>query len=108
MDTFTVAEGVGKMIIKSQMDFFAANKPDDLAHILTLKRVITAIALYLKLEGVPQDRISALTDYYKQVTRLNYVHNCLADEYKDEENYKVARKEAEIFFDYIEHEKYPG
>ncbi len=32
MDTFTVAEGVGKMIIKSQMDFFAANKPDDLAH----------------------------------------------------------------------------
>ena len=33
MDTFTVAEGVGKMIIKSQMDFFAANKPDDLAHV---------------------------------------------------------------------------
>lgn len=34
MDTFTVAEGVGKMIIKGQMDFFAANEPDDLAHTL--------------------------------------------------------------------------
>ena len=108
MDTFTVAEGVGKMIIKSQIDFFEAEKSDDLAHILTLKRIITAIAFYLKLEGVTQDRISRLTEYYKQVTRVKYVNNSLDDKYRDKESYREARKEAEIFFDYIyEHEKYP-
>ena len=108
MDTFTVAEGVGKMIIKSQMDFFEADKSDDLTHILTLKRVITAIALYLKLEGLTQDKISRLTAYYKQVARVKYVNHCVADEYKDKENESVAREETETFFDYIyDHEKYP-
>jgi hypothetical protein len=36
MDISTVAEGVGKMIIKSQMDFFEAKKSDDLAHTLII------------------------------------------------------------------------
>jgi len=73
-----------------------------------LKRIITAIALYLKLEDVPQDRISTLTDNYKQVPGSDYVYNCVADKYRDKKSYGEARKEAEIFFDYIyEHEEYP-
>ena len=107
MDKFAFAEGLGKRIIKSQHDFFEDNDSEDLDHIVTLKRTIVAIAEYLKSEGIREDKINTLTEYYKKVSRDLYVSACISNKNYDEDE-GVVKKESEIWFDHIyEHEEYP-
>jgi hypothetical protein len=107
MDKVEVAEAIGKKIIQSQNDYFKSSHAEDLEHITTLKRIIVAISEYLRSEDVPADKISALSKYFRKVSKQLYIHACLKNKYQ-EEDVALVRKESEIWFDYIyENEEYP-
>jgi len=48
MEKLEFAKALGEKIIKSQHDYFETNDSEDLDHITNLKRIIVAIAEYMK------------------------------------------------------------
>ena len=107
MDIVEVAEAIGKKIIQSQNNYFEDSDSENLDHITTLKRIIVAISEYLRLEDVPEDKISALADYFKQVTKQLYINACIMNKNQEADG-ALVREESEIWFDYIyENEEYP-
>ena len=57
MEKLEFTKALGEKIIKSQHDHFATAKSEDLDHITNLKRIIMAIAEYLKSEIISEDKI---------------------------------------------------
>ena len=107
MDKFAFIEGLGKRIIESHHDFFVDNDSQDLDHIGTFKRTIVTIAEYLKSEGLQEDQINTLIEYYKKISRDLFISTCISNKDYDEDE-GLVKKESEIWFDYIyEHEDYP-
>ena len=107
MEQLEFAKALGENIILSQHDYFVTAKSEDLEHITNLKRIIVAIAEYLKSEIVSMDKVDDVVEHFRRFSKTLYISNCIKN--KDEkENEKKIREESEIWFDYIfENEKYP-
>ena len=107
MEKLEFAKTLGEKIIKSQHDYFEANESEDLDHITNLKRIIEAIAEYLKSEIVSEEEVDDLVEHFRRFSKTLYINNCI--KIKDEGEGEVEiREESEIWFDYIfENEKYP-
>ena len=107
MEKLEFARALGEKIIKSQHDYFETAKSEDLDHITNLKRIIEAIAEYLKSEIVSEEEVDDLVDHFRQFSKTLYLNNCIKIKDEDESEVEI-RKESEIWFDYIfENEKYP-
>jgi hypothetical protein len=107
MEKLEFARALGEKIIKSQHDYFETAKSEDLDHITNLKRIIEAIAEYLKSEIVSEEEVDDLVDHFRQFSKTLYINNCIKIKDEDESEVEI-RKESEIWFDYIfENEKYP-
>jgi len=107
MEKLEFARALGEKIIKSQRDYFETAKSEDLDHITNLKRIIVAIAEYLKSEIVSEEEVDNLVDHFRQFSKTLYINNCIKIKDEDESEVEI-REESEIWFDYIfENEKYP-
>jgi anionic cell wall polymer biosynthesis LytR-Cps2A-Psr (LCP) family protein len=107
MEKLEFAKALGEKIIKSQHDYFEANESEDLDHITNLKRIIEAIAEYLKSEIVSEEEVDDLVEHFRRFSKTLYINNCIKIKDEDESEVEI-RKESEIWFDYIfENEKYP-
>ena len=107
MEKLEFAKALGEKIIKSQHDYFETNESEDLDHITNLKRIIEAIAEYLKSEIVSEEEVDDLVDHFRQFSKTLYINNCIKIKDEDESEVEI-REESEIWFDYIfENEKYP-
>jgi anionic cell wall polymer biosynthesis LytR-Cps2A-Psr (LCP) family protein len=107
MEKLEFAKALGEKIIKSQHDYFETNESEDLGHITNLKRIIEAIAEYLKSEIVSEEEVDDLVDHFRQFSKTLYINNCIKIKDEDESEVEI-REESEIWFDYIfENEKYP-
>jgi hypothetical protein len=93
MDIVEVAEAIGKKIIQTQNLYFEDSDSEDIEHITTLKRIIVAISEYLRLEDVPEDKISALADYFKQVTKQLYINACIMNKIKKRMGHWLERSQ---------------
>ena len=107
MEKLEFAKALGEKIIKSQHDYFETNDSEDLDHITNLKRIIVAIAEYLKSEIVSEHKPDDLVEHLRRFSKTLYINNCIKIKDEDESEVEI-RKESEIWFDYIfENEKYP-
>ena len=107
MEKLELVRTLGEKIIKGQHDYFAAAKIEDLDHITNLKRIIVAIAEYLKSENVSEDKKDDLIEHLRGFSKTLYINNCIKNKNEDENEGQII-KESEIWFDYIfENEKYP-
>ena len=107
MEQLEFAKALGENIILSQHDYFVTAKSEDLEHITNLKRIIVAIAEYLKSEIVSMDKVDDVVEHFRRFSKTLYISNCIKNK-DEEENEKKIREESEIWFDYIfENEKYP-
>ena len=107
MEKLEFAKALGEKIIKSQHDYFETNDSEDLDHITNLKRIIVAIAEYLKSEIVSEHKPDDLVEHLRRFGKTLYINNCIKIKDEDESEVEI-RKESEIWFDYIfENEKYP-
>ena len=107
MEKLEFAKTLGEKIIKSQHDNFEANESEDLDHITNLKRIIEAIAEYLKSEIVSEEEVDDLVEHFRRFSKTLYINNCIKIKDEDESEVEI-REESEIWFDYIfENEKYP-
>ena len=107
MEKLEFAKALGEKIIKSQHDYFETNDTEDLDHITNLKRIIVAIAEYLKSEIVSEHKPDDLVEHLRRFGKTLYINNCIKIKDEDESEVEI-RKESEIWFDYIfENEKYP-
>ena len=107
MEKLEIAKALGEKIIKSQHDYFQTAKSEDLDHITNLKRIIVAIAEYLKSEIVSEEEVDDLVEDFRRFSKTLYINNCIKIKDEDESEVEI-REEAEIWFDYIfENEKYP-
>ena len=107
MEKIELVRALGEKIIKSQHDYFETDETDDLDHITNLKRIIVAIAEYLKSEIVSEEEVDDLVNHFRQFSKTLYINNCIKIKDEDESEVEI-REEAEIWFDYIfENEKYP-
>ena len=107
MEQLEFAKALGENIILSQHDYFVTAKSEDLEHITNLKRIIVAIAEYLKSEIVFMDKVDDVVEHFRRFSKTLYISNCIKNK-DEEENEKKIREESEIWFDYIfENEKYP-
>ena len=107
MEKLEIARTLGEKIIKDQHDYFAVAKIQDLDHITNLKRIIEAIADYLKSEIVSEEEVDDLVEHFRRFSKTLYINNCI--KIKDENESEVEiREESKIWFDYIfKNEKYP-
>jgi anionic cell wall polymer biosynthesis LytR-Cps2A-Psr (LCP) family protein len=107
MEKLEFAKALGEKIIKSQHDYFETNESEDLDHITNLKRIIEAIAEYLKSEIVSEEEVDDLVEHFRRFSKTLYINNCIKIKDEDESEVEI-REESEIWFDYIfENEKYP-
>ena len=107
MEKLEFARALGEKIIKSQHDYFETAKSEDLDHITNLKRIIEAIAEYLKSEIVSEEEVDDLVEHFRRFSKTLYINNCIKIKGDDESEVEI-RKESEIWFDYIfKNEKYP-
>jgi anionic cell wall polymer biosynthesis LytR-Cps2A-Psr (LCP) family protein len=107
MEKLEFARALGEKIIKSQHDYFETAKSEDLDHITNLKRIIEAIAEYLKSEIVSEEEVDDLVEHFRRFSKTLYINNCINNKEEDENEGQI-REESEIWFDYIfENEKYP-
>ena len=108
MEKLEFAKALGEKIIKSQHDYFETDESDDLEHITNLKRIIVAIADYLKSDAVSEDEVNYLAGHFRQFGKTLYIKNCIKIKDEDESEVEI-REESEIWFDYIfKNEKYPS
>jgi hypothetical protein len=106
MEKLEIARTLGEKIIKDQHDYFAVAKIEDLDHITNLKRIIEAIADYLKSEIVSEE-VDDLVEHFRRFSKTLYINNCIKIKDEDESEVEI-REESEIWFDYIfKNEKYP-
>ena len=107
MEKLEFARALGEKIIKSQHDYFETARSEDLDHITNLKRIVVAIAEYLKSEIVSEEEVDGLVDHFRQFSKTLYINNCIKIKDEDESEVEI-REESEIWFDYIfENEKCP-
>lgn len=107
MEKLEFAKALGEKILKSQHDYFATAKSEDLDHITNLKRIIVAIAEYLKSEIISENKTDVLVEHLRRFSKTLYINNCIKNK-DEEENEKKIREESGIWFDYIfVNEKYP-
>jgi hypothetical protein len=107
MEKLEFAKALGEKIIKSQHDHFAATKSEDLEHITNLKRIIVAIAEYLKSDIISENKTDMLVEHLKRFSKTLYINNCIKNKDDNEDEGKI-REESEIWFDYIfVNEQYP-
>ena len=107
MEKLEFARALAEKIIKSQHDYFETAKSEDMDHITNLKRIIVAIAEYLKSEIVSEEEVDDLVNHFRQFSKTLYINNCINIKDEDESEVEI-REESEIWFDYIfENEKYP-
>jgi hypothetical protein len=107
MEKIELVRALGEKIIKSQHDYFETDETDDLDHITNLKRIIVAIAEYLKFDAVSEDEINDLVEHFRQFGKTLYISDCIKNKDEDESEVEI-REESEIWFDYIfENEEYP-
>ena len=107
MEKLEIAKALGEKIIESQHDYFQTAKSEDLDHITNLKRIIVAIAEYLKSEIVSEAKTDELVEHFRRFSKTVYTNNCIKNKNEDENEGQI-RKESEIWFDYIfENEEYP-
>ena len=105
MEKLEFAKALGEKIIKSQHDYFETNDSEDLGHITNLKRIIVAIAEYLKSEIDSEEEVDDLVEHLRQFSKTLYLSECIKNK---DENEAEIREESEIWFDYIfENEEYP-
>ena len=77
MEKSEFAKALGEKIIKSQHDYFETNKSEDLDHITNLKRIIEAIAEYLKSEIVSGEEVDDLVEHFRRFSKTLYINNCI-------------------------------
>jgi len=107
MEKLEFAKALGEKIIKSQHDCFETNDSEDLGHITNLKRIIVAIAEYLKSEIDSEEEVDDLVEHLRQFSKTLYLSECIKNKDEDENEAEI-REESEIWFDYIfENEEYP-
>ena len=107
MEKLEFAKALGEKIIKSQHDYFETNDSEDLGHITNLKRIIVAIAEYLKSEIDSEEEVDDLVEHLRQFSKTLYLSECIKNKDEDENEAEI-REESEIWFDYIfENEEYP-
>jgi len=107
MEKLEFVKPLGEKIIKSQHDYFETDENEDLDHITNLKRIIVAIAEYLKSEIVSEEEVVDLVEHFRQFGKTLFVNNCIKNKDEDESEVEI-RQESEIWFDYIfENEEYP-
>ena len=107
MEKLEFAKAIGEKVIKSQHDHFATAKSEDLEHITNLKRIIVAIAEYLKSDIVSEDKTDKLVDHLRRFSKTLYLNECIKNKDDNEDEGKI-REESDIWFDYIfENEEYP-
>ena len=107
MEKLEFAKALGEKIIKSQHDYFETNDSEDLGHITNLKRIIVAIAEYLKSEINSEEEVDDLVEHLRQFSKTLYLSECIKNKDEDENEAEI-REESEIWFDYIfENEEYP-
>jgi hypothetical protein len=107
MEKLEFAKALGEKIIKSQHDYFESNDSEDLGHITNLKRIIVAIAEYLKSEIDSEEEVDDLVEHLRQFSKTLYLSECIKNKDEDENEAEI-REESEIWFDYIfENEEYP-
>ena len=107
MEKLEFSKALGKKIIKSQHDYFETNDSEDLDHITNLKRIIVAIAEYLKSEIDSEEEVDDLVEHLRQFSKTLYLSECIKNKDEDENEAEI-REESEIWFDYIfENEEYP-
>ena len=107
MEKLEIAKALGEKVIESQHDYFQTAKSEDLDHITNLKRIIVAIAEYLKSEIVAEPKKDELVEHLRRFSKTLYINNCIKIKNEDENEGQIG-KESEIWFDYIfENEEYP-
>ena len=107
MEKLEIVKTLGEKIIIGQHEYFAAAKIEDLNHITNLKRIILAIADYMKSEIVSEAKTEELVEHFRRFSKTLYISLCVKNK-NEAENEKEIREESEIWFDYIfENEKYP-
>jgi len=107
MEKLEFAKALGEKIIKSQHDYFETNDSEDLYYITNLKRIIVAIAEYLKSEIDSEEEVDDLVEHLRQFSKTLYLSECIKNKDEDENEAEI-REESEIWFDYIfENEEYP-
>ena len=107
MEKLEIARTLGEKIIVSQHDYFRTTTSEDLDHITNLKRIIVAIAEYLKSEIVSEAKTDELVEHFRRFSKTLYINNCIKNKNEDENEGQI-KKESERWFDYIfEKEKYP-
>ena len=107
MEKLEFAKALGEKIIKSQHDYFETNDSEDLGHITNLKRIIVAIAEYLKSEIDSEEEVDDLVEHLRQFSKTLYLSECIKNKDEDENEAEII-EESEIWFDYIfENEEYP-
>ncbi|MFH1075430.1 MAG: hypothetical protein V1753_01075 [Pseudomonadota bacterium] len=107
MNTPTLAEEIGRSIIKKQHEFFTSDQLDDLEHITNIKRIIEGIADYLKSHGLSESDITVVADNLNHFGKNLYIELCCDNRDKSEKMEEV-RSESTAFYDYIfEHGEYP-
>jgi len=107
MEKLEFAKALGEKIIKSQHDYFETNDSEDLYYITNLKRIIVAIAEYLKSEIDSEEEVDDLVEHLRQFSKTLYLSECKKNKDGDENEAEI-REESEIWFDYIfENEEYP-
>ncbi len=72
MEKLEFAKALGEKIIKSQHDYFAVAKIEDLDHITNLKRIIVAISEYLKSEIVSEEEVDDLVEHFRRFSKTLY------------------------------------
>ena len=88
---FEFAKTIGEKILKSQQYYFETAKSEDLDHITNLKRIIVAIAEYLKSEIVSEDKTDDLVEHFRRFSKTLYISNCIKN--KDEDKKKSERNQ---------------
>jgi hypothetical protein len=97
MEKFEFAKAIGEKILKSQQDYFETAKSEDLDHIKNLKRIIVAVAEYLKSEIVSEEEVDDLVEHLRQFSKTLYISNCIKNKDEDE-NEKEIRDMVRLYF----------
>ena len=84
MEKLEFARALGEKIIKSQHDYFETARSEDLDHITNIKRIVVAIAEYLKYDIVYEEEVDVLVYHFMQFSKTLYINNCIKIKDEDE------------------------
>jgi hypothetical protein len=98
MENLEFAKALGEKIVKSQHEYFVTTKSEDLYHITNLKRIIVAIAEYLKSEIVSEDKTDDLVEHFRRFSKTLYISNCIKNKDEDEKKSERNQRYGSIIF----------